>query len=126
MQWFCITSEFDSFDSLGIFGYKNTPIPFFKIVENCMKNSANIYIHCAKKYFKNSCQKFCLLKSTKAKVCQKSVPKTRRCEYFRLGCDKNHGIVYKFDQISEKFLCLKTKISDSSTIFFGFIVHFIN
>ena len=31
-----------------------------------------------------------------------------RGEYFSLGCDNHHGIVSKFDQISEKFLCLKT------------------
>ena len=25
--------------------------------------------------------------------------------YFQLGCDKYHGIFFKFDPISEKFLC---------------------
>ena len=34
-----------------------------------------------------------------------------RGEYFPLGCDNHHGIVSKFDQISEKFLFQKSKKS---------------
>ena len=38
-----------------------------------------------------------------------------RGEYFPLGCDNHHGIVSKFDQISEKFLFQKSKKSVEKT-----------
>ena len=56
-----------------------------------------------------------------------------RGEYFPLGCDNHHGIVSKFDQISEKFLFQKSKKSVTFEktvkknpdfhILFGLIVH---
>ena len=56
-----------------------------------------------------------------------------RGEYFPLCCDNHHGIVSKFDQISEKFLFQKSKKSVTFEktvkknpdfhILFGLIVH---
>ena len=56
-----------------------------------------------------------------------------RGEYFPLSCDNHHGIVSKFDQISEKFLFQKSKKSVTFEktvkknpdfhILFGLIVH---